>query len=75
MLKSDCDAPPTSQGQYATPATPMCDDDPSMSRDEEDVPPANAGRYAMPVTTGHDDESTIKLPISESALTVRKVPV
>jgi hypothetical protein len=69
MLKSDRDA---SQGWYATPVPTQRDDDLSSRRD---ALPASKGRYAVPATTGHDDESIIKSPISESASTVRKIPV
>jgi hypothetical protein len=62
-LSSRRDAPPASEGWY---------DDLSSQRD---VPPASEGRYAVPATTGNNDESIIKLPISESASTIRKIPV
>jgi hypothetical protein len=89
MLKSNRDVPPASQGRYATPVLTQCDDDLSLWRDappasegwyddlssRRDVPPASKGRYATPATTGRDDESIIKSPISESASTVRKIPV
>ena len=55
-------------------AMPVCDDDPSVPQGQRDAPPSKEGRYAMPVTPGHDDESTTKSPVSESALTIRKVP-
>ena len=72
MLRSVCDVPLTNQSWYAMPATPVHDDDPSLSKDEKDAPPASIGQYAMPVTPGCDDESAAKLPISESALTVHR---
>jgi hypothetical protein len=71
-LKNNCDVPPTSQGWYARPVLTQCDDNLSSRRD---ALPASKGRYAVPATTGHDDESIIKSPISESASTIRKIPV
>ena len=70
--KGDCDAPPASQGQYAAPTR---DDDPSLLRDDGDALPLREGWYAMPATPGRDDKTAAKSPISESASTVRKVPL
>ena len=70
--KGNRDAPPTSQGQYAA---PMHDDNPPSSLNDGDAPPLREGRYAMPATPGHDDKSTSKSPASESASTIRRLPL
>jgi hypothetical protein len=53
MPKGDYDAPPGSQGQYAT---PMRDDDLSAPQGLRDAPPSNEGRYAAPATSGRNDD-------------------